>query len=404
MRRFYQVLSADLLAKAVLGVVSIALIRYLSTEAFALYTLSVALATAVAQLVASGANRVFIVGHERLALSSRTTPFLVVQLAAVIAFAILGIPLASRLHGLYLLVVALALAMVLAEFSKTFYQQQMRFARFSTIEVGRAILQGAVVGLLIAAFGDSLGAGAVLAAQALSLLAVFAAALGGQLDWRGGGNLQAVRHTAREVISGHYAPLIAYFGVIAVFSQADIFMLKLVGDAQDLAAYGAAFRYYALLSLALGAVHAVLLPAIQRASTAAELHALYAQHFRLLGVFVPAVLLVAWLSGWVLPWIDRGRYPESVSAFRILAVSSVISFAFSPHVNFLMKLERFRFLLGLIVVALAVAIGLHAVLIPRFGAPGAASATLIASALVTITIFWVARRRRLELAQPGSRR
>jgi O-antigen/teichoic acid export membrane protein len=196
------------------------------------------------------------------------------------------------------------------------------------------------------------------------------------------------------VIAGPYAWLVAYFAVLAVFSQVDVLLLKALSDERTLAAYGSALRYYALLSLALGAVHAVLLPAIQRAASQAELDTLYAQHFRLLALFVPAVALAALAAGWILPWIDLGRYPDAVPAFRILAASAVISFAFSPHVNVLLKRERFRFLFLLIVAALAVDIVLNLALIPRFGAAGAAAATLLASACVTVPIFLASRRAR----------
>jgi O-antigen/teichoic acid export membrane protein len=138
----------------------------------------------------------------------------------------------------------------------------------------------------------------------------------------------------------------------------------------------------------------VLLPAVQQAETPEALEALYRQHLRLLAVFAPAVALAAWLAGWVLPWIDRGRYPEAVPVFRILAASAVVSFACSPHVNLLMKLHRFRFLFALIVAALGIAVLLNLVLIPRAGAVGAAWATLVASACVTVPIFLAARRMR----------
>jgi O-antigen/teichoic acid export membrane protein len=112
----------------------------------------------------------------------------------------------------------------------------------------------------------------------------------------------------------------------------------------------------------------------------------------LLVVFIPAVALGALMAGWVLPWIDLGRYPDAVPTFRILAVSAVLSFAFSPHVNLLMKHERFRFLFILIVFALVVHVLLCLLLITRFGAPGAAAATLVGSACVTVPIYFESRR------------
>jgi O-antigen/teichoic acid export membrane protein len=394
MRRFVQVLSFDVLAKIALGLVAIALIRFMPTEQYAAFTLATSVATLAAQTLAAGFNRIYIVGYERLGLAARAEPFLGLQLVLIAAAALAAAPAAAAFEGLYGAAVALAAAIVLSEFSKTYFQQAQRFGRYSAIEVGRAAAQALAIVGLIAAFGRSVRAADVLWVQAAALAGAFAVALAPLLAWARLLDLREAAAIARSVIAGPYAWLVAYFAVLAVFSQVDVLLLKALSDERTLAAYGSALRYYALLSLALGAVHAVLLPAIQRAASQAELDTLYAQHFRLLALFVPAVALAALAAGWILPWIDLGRYPDAVPAFRILAASAVISFAFSPHVNVLLKRERFRFLFLLIVAALAVDIVLNLALIPRFGAAGAAAATLLASACVTVPIFLASRRAR----------
>jgi O-antigen/teichoic acid export membrane protein len=70
----------------------------------------------------------------------------------------------------------------------------------------------------------------------------------------------------------------------------------------------------------------------------------------------------------------------------------VISFAFSPHVNLIMRFEKFRFLSVLIVIALFINVILNFVFIPLLGAVGVAIATLIASASVTVPIYIKSRR------------
>jgi O-antigen/teichoic acid export membrane protein len=97
-----------------------------------------------------------------------------------------------------------------------------------------------------------------------------------------------------------------------------------------------------------------------------------------------------------MPWVDQGRYPDSVTAFRVLALSAVVSFAFSPHVNMLLKLERFRFLVTLVTLALCANVVLLLLLVPRYGAVGAAVAVLIAAACVTMPIYFESRRLRLQ--------
>lgn len=398
MKRFVQVLSFDVLAKAVLGLVAVALIRFMPTDQFAAYTLALSVATLAAQVLAGGFNRIYIVGYERLGLADRTEPFLGLQLALVALAGILGLPAAGAFEGLYPAVVALAAAIVLSEFSKTYFQRELRFGRYSAIEIGRVSAQAAAIIGLIAVYGGAVKASAVLWIQAAALAGAFLVALGARLAWRRVSALRTWGSLLRGAAAGPYAYLFAYFGVLAVFSQIDVVLLKLLSDERTLASYGSALRYYALLSLALGAVHAVLLPSIQRAETREALDSLYAQHLRLLVVFIPGVALAALAAGWLLPWIDLGRYPDSVPAFRILAVSAVLSFAFSPHVNLLMKHERFRFLFVLIVIALAVHVLLCLLLIPRFGAPGAAAATLIASACVTVPIFFESRRLKAAIS------
>src|SRR5262249_5797348 len=52
---------------------------------------------------------------------------------------------------------------------------------------------------------------------------------------------------------------------------------------------------------------------------------------------------------WMIPWINGGKYPESIVVFQILAASLVISFACSPHINMLFKIGDYRFVFWLMV-------------------------------------------------------
>jgi O-antigen/teichoic acid export membrane protein len=198
----------------------------------------------------------------------------------------------------------------------------------------------------------------------------------------------------KAMLRPQHGYLLGYFIVLALFSQVDIFMLKALADADTLASYASAARYYQLLSLALGAVHAVILPSMQAADSSPALDDLFRKHSWLLAAFAPVVAACAVLATWVLPWVDLGRYPDSVPTFQILCVSAVVSFAFSPHVNLVFTQRRFRFLFLLIVSALAINMALNAALIPLMGERGAAIATLVGSACVTIPIFVLSRQLR----------
>ena len=392
MRRFFQVFAVDVVARLLLGLVSLALIRFFEPSQYARYTLAVALATAVAQTLAAGFGRIFIVGHGPLNLAGHEGAYLGLQLLLLAVVACVTWPFASAFASVDGAVLVLALGIVTSEFAKTVFQQRLQFPRYSTVEIVRAVLQAAAVAGLLAVYRHATSTRAVVIVQGGALLVACGLALAREMDWRGLVDTRRIAHLAAAILSGRYALLLAYFAVVAVFSQVDVVMLKLVGSEAALASYGAALRYYALLSLALGSVHAVLVPTIQRGQDRGELEALYEQHFRLLALFVPAVAAGAWAARWVLPFVDGGRYPDSVPAFQILAASSVISFAFSPHANVLFALQRFRFLLSVVVVALVLAVALHAWLIPRYGAAGAAMVTLLTAGVANGALYAAARR------------
>ena len=392
----FQVFAFDLGSKIMLGVLGLLLIRHLPATEYAAYTFALSLAAFATQSLAATFNRLYILTAPRAGAHAEWSS-IGLQLALLAVLAVLGLPLAASLDGLYGLVALLAAASCAAEFAKTYYQRELRFLRYSVIELSRSLLFFAAASGLIAVHGSGLGAAAVLAAQAASLLVVAAWALGKEARrWQPPGRGEIARF-ARSAVRGDYAWLFGYFFMLGIFTQADIFMLKIAGDDDMLATYGSAFRYYSILSLALGSVHAVMLPMVQRSSSHRELQSLFDKHRQLAAGFVVIVALCGWLAEWVIPWVDAGKYPDAVTAFRVLCVSAVISFAFSPHVNLVVRFERFRFLLLLILTALAVNVGLALLLIPSHGAIGAALAMLVSAAVVTVSIF--AESRRL-LAQP----
>lgn len=388
----FKVFFSDVLSKAILAILGIALIRYMPQAEYAVYTFALAVVALASQVLSGSFNRIYIVGWERLELGGSISPILSLQLMGGVGIVMLVLPWAGQFHGVYWYVAALIFVTCLFEFSKTFFQRELRFSLFSVIEVLRSVLtaMGLLALLLIAGF--DVRAWQVLVVQALAMLFIFIAFTGVHLNV---GELfkigEAFRMAAR-LANGEYRFLFFYFLVLAVFAQIDVFMLRLISDDLQLATYGAAFRYYSVLALGLSAVHAVLLPLIQRVKRYDELSAIFEKHRKMALLFMPLVILAGWGSEWLIPWVDLGKYPDSVMVFRILCVSVVISFAFSPHVNLVMRFEKFRFLSWLIVVALFINIILNYVLIAILGAVGVAIATLIASASVTVPIFIMSRR------------
>lgn len=388
------VFSADLASKILLGFTWLLLIRYLSPEEFALLTLATSVATVASQMFGSSINRIYILDSSG-ADNGGPGPLVMFQAGALLLLGIAGLPFPATLPVMiYLLTVLLALGMLLSDFGKTMYQKQLRFSAFSFVELARSALVSAALIVLLMQSGMDVRSWQVIAVQATALCLLSLFVISRHLDLREALNLRSGMALLKPVFGNGHGYLFAYFFALAFFSQADIFLIKVLSDQETLASFGSATRYYQLLSLALGAVHAVFLPTMQRLQTRDAMDTFFGRHFRMLLVFAPVVGVCALAAAWVLPWIDLGRYPDAVPTFQILCLSVIISFAFSPHVNLVFTHRRFRFLLLLIVVALAVNIGLGMMLIPAYGGQGAAVATLIASACVTVPIYILSRRLR----------
>lgn len=393
MKAVLQVFSFDFGSKIMLGILGMLLIRYLPQAEYAAYTFALSLVAFSSQSLVASFNRIYIVAHQKLRLKNTEMSFLALQLLLVAGLAVLGMPLSFSLGSLYWIVVVLAAATCLSEFSKTFFQQDLKFLTFSLIEFFRSLLFFcSTLLLMIYLQQDELTAGAILVLQSAALLGVSMWAIGNKF-----GNLKKavfseIARFSGEIIKGEYRYLFAYFFVLGIFTQADIFMLSILGDSNMLATYGSAFRYYSILSLALGSVHVVLLPMIQKAANDHELFAVFARHEKMILMFIPVVLLAGWVAQWLIPFIDNGKYPGAVLSFRILCISAIISFAFSPHVNLVMRFERFRFLFLLICIALVLNVAINMALIPKFGSAGVAFATLVSAAAVTIPIYFQSKK------------
>jgi O-antigen/teichoic acid export membrane protein len=397
MKAILQVLSFDVASKTLLAILGILLIRFMPPTEYALYTFALSVSAVASQTLTSSFNRIYIVAYKNLRLDKAQTSFLGLQLLGTAAFIVLGIPLSKSLGVAYWVVAMLIVATCFSEFSKTFFQQGLEFFRFSLVELFRSIAMFLGILMLIFVVRYELRAWQALLIQAIAMLMVFGPFVGKHVTLMELLKVPKALRMAKVIVNDSYRYLFGYFLLLAFFSQIDIFMLKATANDLQLATYGSGFRYYIILLLTLSAVHTVLLPLVQGAQNCEELDAIFDRHKKMIFVFSLVVLLGGWTAQWFIPWVDGGKYHDAIIVFRILCISAVISFAFSPHVNILMRFERFRFLFGLICIALILSVLLNLTLIPRWGAIGTSVATLISSAAVTFPIYFQSRKLSQQL-------
>lgn len=391
-RSAIQVFAVGTVAKVFVGGATILAIRLMSETQYGAYTFALAIGYVAMQTLSAAYNSIYIVGFNKLGIGDNNSSFLLLQIFSVVVLTLISVPFVAPLSPLYWWTVIFIVSGVLSEYSKSYFQRRMEFALYSVVEFARSLLFLLGVCVLYLKLHNDVRAWQMVAVQATAMLAVFM--LFGfrrsQLSWSI--DLRGIATLGKAIWDGAYRYLFVYFVLLAALSQMDIMMLRTFSSPSELATYGAAFRYYTLLQLALSSINVILLPAMQRISTAAELSDIISKHRNLVIAFATVTFVGAWASRWIMPILNAQRYPGSIAVFRVLAVSAVFSFAFSPYVNLLMRWCDFKFLSLLVVIALAFDAATNYLLIPYLGALGASVATL--SAFLIVNGFTYLRARR----------
>ncbi|MDF2946796.1 MAG: oligosaccharide flippase family protein [Bacillales bacterium] len=397
MQSILRVFSFDMMSKILIGIIGILLIRYMDTSEYALYTFSLSIINIVAQTLSNTFRRFYIVGYDNGFKDKQIESFIGAQLLIIICFALFFIFYTQKVDIVDFLIINTIFGITFLEFTKTIFQRELNFKQFSKIEIVRSLTFFFLTIILIYTLKYNLNAWQVLLIQSNTMILITVAFLWNKIKIKNLLKFNDFIQTGKEIVRGPYKYLIFYVFFSTILSQLDVLMLKYLSNNYHLANYGSAFRYYSLLLLALGSINSVLLPVIQNIKTRSEVDTIYSKHNKLLIVFIPIVLLGAWLSNWVLPIIDMGKYPDAVFIFQILSFSAIISFVFSPHTNFVMKFEDFKFLFCIIIVAVILNIILNLIAIPLYGSIGAALSTLITFGFSNSMTFIRAQKHRKSL-------
>jgi O-antigen/teichoic acid export membrane protein len=397
MKSIYRVVSFDMISKVLLGILGILLIRYMLPSEYAIYTFAFSVITVVSQTITSAFRRIYIVGYTSFSIDKYKGSLLGLQLLLVLFFAIIYLAFRTKFDLIYLLTISMIIGYTLIEFIKTVYQQELSFNKFSYIEIARSTTFFFITLIFIYFIKFDIKAWHILLSQSITMIMLFYLTYWKKSKITGIFKFKRALIIAKEIVYGKYKYLIMYTLFVTLLGNLDVFMLKYISTNNELAAYGSAFRYYSLLLLVLNSINTVFLPVIQKVNSKNELNIIYKNHSRILMVFIPIVLLGAWLAEWIIPLIDMGKYPSAVPVFQILTFSAILSFAFSPHTNFVMKFEDFKYLLYVIIISVITNIVLNAFLIPVFGARGAAIATLVTFGFSNLMTYIRAKMLRKRL-------
>ncbi len=191
---------------------------------------------------------------------------------------------------------------------------------------------------------------------------------------------------------------------MVVWQRSELIFLGRFADVHQLAYYAIPFALTERLTeIAPGALVGVVLPSLAQAYGAADVArftSLFSESVRWLAVLTfPICLLGIPLAGAVVALLYGPAYTPAVPVLQILLIAMVFGVLGKAASSALLGLESQGWLLKTGAIAVVLSIALDLLLIPRWGALGAASANAVTQAAWAIAAFVPLRRRLLPEAR-----
>lgn len=383
--KLFKILSADFSAKIILAVISLSLIRLMSTEDFALYTVIFTAINLISSLIASVINKLYIVGKFEED-GYNLTNFLSFQILLVIIITLLLIPASSLFEGHLVLMFAIILLKVFMVFIQTHFQKRMEFRRYYKLEY----LRIGIYTLLFILLFFSRNFISVFEILAINLVSLIIAGCYFGIRLIKINELFDIKKTISlltKTLNSEFKYLYFYSIGILLLVNIDVFMLRLLDDSYQVAIFGAAFTFYSFLMLGLGAVHKLFLPLINSIESVEKIRETFRQHKKISLYLIPLLVVGLLASKFIIPLIDGGKYPESILIFQVLSVSAYFSFLLSPYANVILKFKEFKFIFVSVFIAILIHVIANFLVIPRFHAIGLAWANLFIYALFNYVVY-----------------
>lgn len=189
------------------------------------------------------------------------------------------------------------------------------------------------------------------------------------------------------------------FVAAAIAGRMDYFLLARFEGSRSVGLYAAGVQLVSVLGLLVGAVATVLLPVVSRLRSREDFRS-YLRKVLPASVACALVLAPTVLIGPPLIELLFGdRFLGAAGAFRLLVASALVTLVVAPVNLVLLALDKPSVLTAVTYAQLAASVALHVVLIPRFGAEGAALTGLITNSAGGLASGWLAWRAVAAIGQ-----
>lgn len=395
----------SLAARVLQLVVTVVLVRVLSLEDYASYTVFFTTSSTILGIAGQSVALAYVrYNTERMSKDPKYKDALIVVSHGINCLFLLVLlvgsyPLAELMGTAHLIMIASILYGFLLgalQLNIAFFQSRELYAKSGIVENVKQLTLLGFVALAIVAGAGSLGS--VLASYCASGLVCFvmSAAMIAKAIARGNASIAFDFSVGREFLAVSVW-LILYSVTTQLYNQANITMLSVLGTPQEVAAFGVASRYFNMVLLLLPSIKTVLRVRMSKAemtSSTVKQREFSARWFKKTTLpFVVATVVCCVCSQMFFPVLNGEEYNVAIPMFQILCVNALSAYVFAPASALIMSLNRYGLQFAISVASLAINLIGNYLLIPQFGGLGTAIATTVSqvalNAMMMVVVFRV---------------
>lgn len=408
----------SMVSKALQLVVTVLLVRALSVDDYASYTVFFTTSSTILGVAGQSISLAYVrYNTERLSGEEDYRDSLIVfshvlNLACLLLLLAGSYPLAKVMNvgfGLMLAAIVYGFLLGAIQLNAAFFQSREMYAKSGFVDNAKQLILLAMLALAIGLGAASLGT--VVGAYCASGLvcALISVAFIVRAGSEGNLGLTIDRDAAREFMAVSIW-LILYSVTTQLYSQANIVMLSVFGDAQAVAEFGVATRYFNMILLLQPSIKTVLRVRMSKAemtSSTVKQRRFAVKWFKKTALlFAGGIAACCVAARFLFPLLNGSQYDGSILMFQILCINAYSAYLFAPASALIMSLNRYGTQFGISVVALVVNLVGNCLLIPQLGGVGTAIATtasqVLLNVMMTVVVFKAASKNAATLSDNGS--
>lgn len=342
MKVIINILIFDIFSKLFIAIISIYLIRILTIEEYAKYTIVLTYSTLVFQIIYGVIQRKFIFDLKKDDEKKKLIEWIYLYIIINIFYSIF---LIFYIKDISILIQIFMLSFFLFLYSslRLYLQKNMDFYNYNSAEFFKGLIFFLLSLILI--YLNIEKSYIYIYAQIFALTIIsFYLIRKINLKFFIGINIIKKYFLYRSYEKNDYI-LFVYILTNSIITQLGIILAHYLYDDYFLSSYGSNYRYYFLIGLVTNAILSFVLPSINKINDFNKMFLFYKKIFISSLLVFPIFLITYLYSNELLFIIDDGRYEKGYDIFKILLVSAYINLVFTPFVGLILKIKKYNYLL-----------------------------------------------------------